>query len=637
MKIKLEDLLEFEKETGLVSKSFFSVNTRHGYKRILNIAKTAENSERYLLKTNNRSLISSPDHLLFTTEWKKVKELKYKEELLTEAGYEQITFCNLIEGKSDLYDIEVEEVHEFYANGIVSHNSTVSNVIKFLLYGKVDGVNLNELPNRINKNLWGKIKIEAKGKVLEIERGLLPNIFNVWIDSVVYDQAGKLNVQDYLEKEFYGIPFNVFKNIVILSINDFKSFLTMSPADKKNIIDKLFGFSIINEMVEELKRERKRIEDEIREYDRDLGMISESITSISKKLDDLEKKSKDKNREKVIEIKNRLTKLNDERKQLDKVRLNVDGKMRNVNDHIDSLTSTRYDIVSNITKHQEKIDFLEKERCPFCESVLDTSFHIEMKERLNDDIKKQQEEHKNIDNKIKKFKSSYMDLRDAQQKIISKMSSLETSMKTLKEDLVDHVAGDKNMEFEQLENLISESKVKEEEKYRFKLEKNDESYFLKLVTEVLGDDGIKNLAMKTILPSLNSNVSELIRKIHLPFTIVFDEKFDVNISSMGEIIRPATMSTGEKKKAEFIVIIALIKLVKIRYPSLNILFLDEIFSGIDADGIYTITRALAETIKEIGINAFVINHSYLPTEVFDKTIEVNKKNGFSNLIIGDVL
>ena len=73
------------------------------------------------------------------------------------------------------------------------------------------------------------------------------------INGIEFDKAGKKSVQDYLEEEVFGIPYHVFKNIIILSINDFKSFLTMNNSDKRQIIDRMFGFSILNDMQKQIK------------------------------------------------------------------------------------------------------------------------------------------------------------------------------------------------------------------------------------------------------------------------------------------------------------------------------------------------------------------------------------------------
>ena len=159
--------------------------------------------------------------------------------------------------KSDLYLV---------LGGNGAGKSTLAKVITYLCYGRVEGAHLRDLPNRVNKNLWGKIWLESKGNQIEIERGIAPGIFNVLINGTTYDVAGKANLQEFLETEIYEIPYHVFKNVIILSVNDFKSFITMSPYDKKQIIDRIFGFSVINEMRELVKSKRKLIIEEIRTF-----------------------------------------------------------------------------------------------------------------------------------------------------------------------------------------------------------------------------------------------------------------------------------------------------------------------------------------------------------------------------------
>jgi len=71
-----------------------------------------------------------------------------------------------------------------------------------------------------------------------------------------------------------------------------------------------------------------------------------------------------------------------------------------------------------------------------------------------------------------------------------------------------------------------------------------------------------------------------------------------------------------------------------RFPGINLLFLDEIFDGVDSDGIYGILKILGRTSKDLGLNTFVISHiQQLPNETFDYRIEIEKKNNFSNLIV----
>ena len=141
--------------------------------------------------------------------------------------------------------------------------TSISQVISFCLYGKVEGKKLGDIPNRINGNAWTRIEFESNGKNITVERGLEPTFFSLYIDGVKYDQAGTKNVQDYLADDLIGIPFYVFNNTISLSINDFKSFIKMSPQDKRAIVDKIFGFHILNQMREALKSEVRRIKESL--------------------------------------------------------------------------------------------------------------------------------------------------------------------------------------------------------------------------------------------------------------------------------------------------------------------------------------------------------------------------------------
>jgi DNA repair exonuclease SbcCD ATPase subunit len=154
-----------------------------------------------------------------------------------------------------------------------------------------------------------------------------------------------------------------------------------------------------------------------------------------------------------------------------------------------------------------------------------------------------------------------------------------------------------------------------------------------ILEEVLGDEGVKNLAIQTILPGLNANIAMMTQTMHLPFHIRFDDKFDCIINHLGEDINPLTLSTGERKKADFIVIIAIIKILKLRFPQLNLMFLDELLSSVDQDGVYNVLKILNEVIKENGLNTFVINHTELPHEIFDQKIQIHRENGFSKFTI----
>lgn len=530
-------------------------------------------------------------------------------------------------------DMESEGCLHLITGNNGNGKSTIANIIKFLCYGKVDGFTNSDLPNRINKELWGRIFLEAKGKKVEIERGLAPSIFKVKIDGVDFDQAGKSNVQEYLEEELFGINANVFKNLIILSINDFKSFLTMSPGDKKAIVDKIFGFSVINQMLEIVKREKRELRSSIKSIEDELSAITDSITSTQRKLEILEKNAKEQNAEKIEDLKKKLLELTDSKGKLEEAKNTVKKQQ---SDKENSLKEDRKALISkesNKRKLEKELELFKNDQCPTCRADLKSDFHQGLKEQLRNEKDTNEEDLKTIREKVTGVENEIKEIRVKETKVITKISDLNSKMQGFKSELLELAKKMDKGEHKEFASLIEEFKQKERNKTTDKTGLTAEEHYVGILENMLGDDGIKNMAMKMILPSLNANISQMTRRLGIPFNISFDNKFDSVITHLGEEVNPKTLSTGERKKADFAIIMSLIKMMKIRFPSLNVLFLDEIFSSVDGDGVYHILGILHETIKETKMNAFVINHTVLPSELFDKKIEIAKVSGFSELSV----
>jgi len=511
--------------------------------------------------------------------------------------------------------------------------TTIANAIIFALYGKVEGVKLGDLPNRINGELWVQIKLKCGTIEVDIERGLSPTIFNVKLNGVEFDKAGKKSVQDYLEEEVYGIPYHVFKNIIILSINDFKSFLTMSNSDKKQIIDKMFGFSVLNDMQQKIKDERKNVRLEIAGYESELNQIMESIQSVRHKLNTLLEESSQKNKEKIEELKNQLTQLNEDAKGLKLEKDELTKIIGESKEEYDDARSEASKLKHEIEYLKKKIDLYEGGNCPTCETKLDSEWHTQKLDEFQDQLKESATGIKEQKDKMDATKGRIDELSNQKKGIESKASNIKYEMQSLKNELVKIKDTSSSDQFEHLKKLIEDFEDKEAKKSAESSKLSNDYQFMEMVENILGEDGVKNLAVKTILPGLNTNIAAMTQTMHLPFHIKFDEKFNCIINHLGEEINPMTLSTGERKKADFIIIIAIIKILKLRFPQLNLLFLDELLSSVDNDGVHNILKILSQVIKENKINTFVINHTVLPHEIFDKKVQIYRENGFSKFEI----
>lgn len=553
---------------------------------------------------------------------------------------QSIEFKNFASYGNSIQKLEFEDDKSelFLTLGKNGHGkTTIANAIVFALYGKVEGVKLSDLPNRINKELWVKINLRCKNTDVEIERGLAPSTFEVRLNGVEYDKAGKRSVQEYLEEEIFGIPYHVFKNIIILSVNDFKSFLTMTSHDKKQIIDRMFGFSILNDMQRVIKEDRKTLKNDLEGYERELKHINENVTSVNMKLNQLMAESNEKDKQKIQELKDSLIRYSENKNKLEEAQVKITEALGDVNDELTEKQTEKSSLEFQLQSLERKLKLYESNACPTCESPLTTDFHQDRKIEI-------QTKHINIPTQIKEseqavedIKNKISDLRQKDRAVRDKVSSISTNIGTLKRELLkiqESVGNEKS--FIHLQQIIDDFENQEVEKNNLKKTVNSEYFFLEKLEDILGEDGVKNLAIKTILPGLNANIAAMAQTMHLSFHIRFDDKFNCIINHLGEEINPLTLSTGERKKADFIIIIAIIKILKMRFPQLNLLFLDELLSSVDADGVHNILKILSQVIKESKINTFVINHTVLPHELFDKMIQIYKENGFSKFEIESI-
>lgn len=550
---------------------------------------------------------------------------------------QSIKFKNFASYGNSIQEISFEnDISELFLTlGKNGHGkTTIANAIVYALYGKVEGIKMADLPNRINKELWVEIKLKCGNIEVEIERGLAPGIFKVSLNGVEFDKAGKRSVQEYLEEEVYGIPYHVFKNIIILSVNDFKSFLTMNNHDKKQIVDRMFGFSILNEMQQNVKEQRKNLKADITLFDRELTQITENIQQVNVKLNELMEESDAKNKERINELKESLRKYVDNKKTLEEAQEKIKEKLGSFNDTLSESQTNEWQLKNELKTLRKKLKLYESNSCPTCESPLTTDFHQDRKQEIVDQEKNLPLQIKAASDSVLDIKNQIQNLQTKDHSVREKVSALNTNIGNLKRELlsIKDSLGDAD-NFSHLQQIIKDFESKEAEKSAAKDTINSEYYFLENLEDILGEDGVKNLAVKTILPGLNTNIAAMGQTMHLPFHIRFDEKFNCIINHLGEEINPMTLSTGERKKADFIIIIAIIKILKLRFPQLNLLFLDELLSSVDADGVHNILKILSQVIKETGLNTFIINHTELPRELFDRQIQIYRENGFSKFTI----
>jgi DNA repair exonuclease SbcCD ATPase subunit len=511
--------------------------------------------------------------------------------------------------------------------------TTISQVIAFALYGKVEGKKLGDIPNRINGHAWVKIEFENSGKVITVERGLEPSVFNLYINGVLYDQAGSRNVQDYLADDLIGIPYYVFNNTISLSINDFKSFIKMSSQDKRAIVDKIFGFHILNQMRDALKSETKRIKESLDILSGKLSSTENTITQSSEEMEALLNQIEQDSIDKIASLNKNL----EDFKNLQTLH---SAKIADFKKDETELSDLIYDsngsLIETRSKYQElerRLKLYESEKCPTCESSLTGEFHSALKESVTEEKKITGEKLDECESLLLELKNKDSEMRTKKSDIIEKGTRIEAKIKEIITEIKKTESDKNGSQVASLERIIKKLSEERDSLQADVFKTAEKNTWIKTLDDVLGEKGVKQMAIKTILPSLNSEISELLSELHLDYQVIFDEEFKATLYHMGIEIPVQTLSTGEMKKVDFVVLIAIMKLMKLKFSSINLLFLDELFSSVDPDGVHSILAILKKNSREMGLNIFVINHAPMPHEIFDWKLDIKKSNNFSSIVV----
>lgn len=511
--------------------------------------------------------------------------------------------------------------------------TSISQVISFCLYGKVEGKKLGDIPNRINGNTWTSVEFESNGRVINVERGLEPTFFSLSIDGIKYDQSGTRNVQDYLSEDLIGIPFYVFNNTISLSINDFKSFIKMSPQDKRAIVDKIFGFHILNQMREALKGESKKIKESIDILSAKVQTTENSINKSSEEMESLLDVIEQEAKEQLQSLSKSLDKFkNVQNLHSEKIK---EFKIyeQNVND---LLTNSSRSLIESRSKYQDlerRLKLYQSDKCPTCESSLDSEFHSSLKDNLTREKDENYTRLTECEDTLKEIRVKEADMRTQKTDLQDKGTKIDSRIREILSEIQRLENADKDKQVDSLKRIIEKLEDDKNKLAAEVLKTEDRNIWLKKLDDVLSEKGVKQMAIKTILPSLNSEIFDLLREMHLDYQVVFDEEFKASLYHMGVEIPVQSLSTGEMKKVDFVVLISIMKLMKLKFSTINLLFLDELFSSVDPEGVQSILKILQKNSRAMGLNIFVINHAPMPHEIFDWKLDVSKTNNFSSIKI----
>jgi DNA repair exonuclease SbcCD ATPase subunit len=513
--------------------------------------------------------------------------------------------------------------------------SSIKEALTVSIYGRSAIRKMKDIPNWINKNAYTNVKFEtSSGETIELDRGIDPNFSNIKINGNVFNLPDKRKVDEFIEEELSKIPFSVFCNTISLSFDDFKSFVNLSKDDKRKIVDRIFGIDILSDMrakvkesLREIKSESDLLELAISRNESNLGTYVEQLRSLKEKLTVKKQKIEDELTSKIAE----------KQKELDDHTL-ILSEFKTKSDAIGKESRAADEAVSKIKNGirdlSTKIEVYSKNRCPHCLNDLQSESSLDVKSKIEEKLTQLREELPKKQKTSSDLNSKVTDLLLEKGELDSKKYSISADLASLKKSLTEsQKKDDTDDSSESISQIIENTKNQiEEDKVSLSLHTDKKVLYLSL-DDLLSDSGIKKSMIEKIIPTLNARIQEISEKLEFKFSFEFDNEFDPHITYLGLDISPESLSSGQRKKMNLIVLLAFIEIIKMKHSQMNVMFLDEIFSSLDKNNVYKAISILKEYAKKYNMTIFVVSHEALPEEFFDYRIIVNQIDHFSDMEI----
>lgn len=553
----------------------------------------------------------------------------------------QETEINLLESKTTLI---------IGSNG--SGKSTMLDAICFCLFNKAfRKINRGQLVNSTNeKDCLVTVEFDIGSKKYKIIRGIKPNVFEIWVNGKLQNQAASANDQQkYLEENILKLNYKSFTQIVILGNASFVPFMQLSSANRREIVEDILDIKIFSAMNGIIKDRIRKNNEEVKNFTLSESMTMDKIEMQKEFIDNIKKNGEDdieKNRKKILSIESETNSLFD----LIKIKEEESSELQEEARQYSESTAKLKKLGGLKGKLSQKVSsvvdehkfFSENNVCPTCTQNIDDNFKTskieetlrKVKELKNgydeiiQTIKEEEEREKTFLELTRKITSITNDITGNNIKISSNNKQIRTIEGEIKE--IENKLKNQSKETKKLREL--KTQLEEIKKNNAKLK--DELKYLDFSHNLLKDGGIKAKVIKKYLPIMNVQINKYLNLMDFYINFNFDEEFNENIKTpIHQDFTYESFSEGEKMRINLAILFTWREIAKMKNSvNTNLLILDEVFdSSLDFTGTDQFTKIIKYIIKDS--NIFVISHKTDELiDKFDRVIKVEKVKGFSKMI-----
>ena len=529
--------------------------------------------------------------------------------------------------------------------------STVLDALTFSLFGKpFRKINKPQLINSTNeKDCRVEVSFNVNNTDWKIVRGIKPNIFEIWRNDSLLDQAASaLDQQKWLEQNVLKMNYKSFTQIVILGSSTFVPFMQLSANNRRDVIEDLLDIKIFSSMNMIIKEKIRQGKEDIKVLNLKKESLNDKVTMQENFIEELENRASENIKEKEGEIGKLLVeenkfmndniKITEELDDFNKVLNSYTGATEKLR-KLGNLKGKISNKVSTITKEHKF--FNENTVCPTCDQAIEETFRInrikdaqvKAKElqtgykELEEAIKEEEERERQFTALSKEISKLNNDISQNNVRIAGcqrQISNLESEVQRTTEQLAN-----RNTEHEKLETFKDNLKTTYDEL----LNKKETINYYDFSFSLLKDGGVKSKIIKKYLPLINQQVNRYLQMMDFYINFTLDEEFNETVQSpIHENFSYSSFSEGEKMRIDLALLFTWREVARMKNSvNTNLLIMDEVFdSSLDGLGTEEFLKIIRFVIQDA--NIFVISHKSDLHDKFANVLRFEKIKGFSRMV-----
>lgn len=558
--------------------------------------------------------------------------------------------------------------HDSNSRNGIGKSAVFADALFFALFGQT--LRPINKPMIANRRTDGRCRIELDFDVITSDGTDNYNLVRTLKPSKLYLTKNTEDISTNINRsteELYKIinaTPEVFRNCVIMSLNNTLPFMLQSKVDKRKFIEGIlkldvFGSMLLNvrRMINEQSREteiknvvlqekkrtitsyqeqqRKHNEQrqaQIRELKRRIATNDAKITAL------LEKKDESKNID-IDEVRSKLTKIKDQQeKSADNIQVLI-GNQARLNEQISALNK-------NIKTMKGK-----PKNCPTCLRP----YEEHNQEAINAELQRLNDEKGIVTNQLDEndqFLATQNDIVKRCRAVTQKLTSTIEEWRQLESvkqtcDAQIKQLNEFNVHFDaDIQKLVNSQDqmadliVNVQQEAAAARQQLDSAQFvleaLEMCRFVVSEEGVKSYIIKKMLKMFNSRLAYYLTKLNANCRCSFNEYFEETIiDELGNEVSYANFSGGESKRIDLAMLFTFQDIRRLQADSsINVCIYDELFdSSLDQSGVAAVMELLKERSQKHGNSTYVITHRSESLKMVEDVsiIHLEKRNGITQI------